>query len=108
MLHLATSDGIELIERRVAQLFWQAQHLNSQRLSLCLKEVRALQTERGEAREGLRALPGRYRKRRHGETETMSDEESGESLKAKTADLERRLTEATRTIGEKGKELATT
>ena len=34
-----------------------------------------------EAR-GLRALHGRYRKRRQGETETMSDEESGESLKA--------------------------
>ena len=72
------------------------------------REVRALQAERGEAREGLRALPGRYRKRRHGETETMSDEESGESLKAKIANLERRLTEVTRTIGEKDKELATT
>jgi hypothetical protein len=38
----------------------------------------------------------------------MSDEESRESLKAKTADLEKRLTGATRVIGEKEKELATT
>ena len=70
------------------------------------REVRALQAEQSEAREGLRTLSGRNRKRRHGETETdMSDEES---LKDKIADLERRLTEATREIGEKEKELATT
>ncbi len=72
------------------------------------REVRALQAEQGEAR-GLRILPVRqYCIWRHGETETMSDEESDESLKAKIADLERRLTEANRVIGEKEKELVTT
>ena len=73
------------------------------------REVRALQAEQVEAREGLRTLPGkRYRKWRHGGTETMSDDESADSLRAKIADLEKRLTEATRAIGEKEKELATT
>ena len=70
--------------------------------------MRELQAEQVEAREGLRTLPGRrYRKRRHGGTATMSDE-SADSLRAKIADLEKRLTEAIRAIGEKEKELATT
>ena len=69
------------------------------------REVKALLAEQKEATKGLRTLSGRDRKRRHGET--MSDEESSESLKEKIAELEKRLTEATHAIGEKETELAT-